>query len=49
MKKQYETPSVEIVKFQYSDQVVAASGCDTTSGHTGFTTCEDWSETGHFN
>ena len=26
MKKQYETPSVEVVKFQYSDQVVAKSG-----------------------
>ena len=30
MKKQYETPDVEVVKFQYSDQVVAVSpaGCD---------------------
>ena len=27
MKKQYETPDVEVVKFQYSDQVVAASTC----------------------
>lgn len=27
MKKPYETPSVEVVKFQYSDQVVAKSGC----------------------
>lgn len=26
MKKSYKTPSVEVVKFQYSDQVVAASG-----------------------
>ena len=26
MKKNYETPSVEVVKFQYSDQVVAQSG-----------------------
>lgn len=26
MKKTYEMPSVEIVKFQYRDQVVAASG-----------------------
>lgn len=25
MKKTYETPSVEVVKFQYRDQVVAAS------------------------
>lgn len=30
MKKTYETPSVEIVKFQYRDQVVVASaGCET--------------------
>ncbi len=29
MKKPYETPSVEVVKFQYSDQVVAKSGCQT--------------------
>lgn len=28
MKKQYETPIVEVVKFQYSDQVVAQSGGD---------------------
>ena len=33
MKKVYETPSTEIVKFQYRDQVVAASagvvtGCE---------------------
>ena len=27
MKKMYETPEVEVVKFQYRDQVVAASGC----------------------
>ena len=27
MKKTYETPSVEVVKFQYRDQVVVASGC----------------------
>ena len=26
MKKQYETPKAEMVKFQYRDQVVAASG-----------------------
>lgn len=26
MKKSYQTPNVEIVKFQYRDQVVAASG-----------------------
>ena len=26
MKKAYETPEVEVVKFQYRDQVVVASG-----------------------
>jgi predicted lipoprotein with Yx(FWY)xxD motif len=26
MKKTYETPAVEVVKFEYKDQVVAASG-----------------------
>ena len=26
MKKSYETPSIEVVKFQYRDQVVVASG-----------------------
>ena len=26
MKKTYETPSIEVVKFQYRDQVVLASG-----------------------
>jgi len=32
MKKTYETPSVEVVKFQYRDQVVVASGvCHITS------------------
>lgn len=31
MKKTYETPSVEVVKFQYRDQVVAASGDGNTS------------------
>ena len=33
MKKAYETPSVEVVKFQYKDQVVAASGgvCSVTN------------------
>lgn len=28
MKKAYESPMVEQVKFQYRDQVVAASGTD---------------------
>ncbi len=26
MKKNYETPNVEVVKFQYKDQIVAQSG-----------------------
>lgn len=39
MKKTYETPSIEVVKFQYRDQVVAASNgfvensCTTTATH----------------
>lgn len=49
MKKQYESPSVEIVEFQYSDQIVAASGCEITSGHTGHGYCETWEQTGHTN
>ncbi len=32
MKKTYETPEVEVVKFQYRDQVVVASGkCSVTN------------------
>ena len=27
MKKTYETPNVEVVKFNYNDQVVASSAC----------------------
>ena len=34
MKKTYETPSVEIVKFQYRDQVVVASGFTKNCGWT---------------
>ena len=30
MKKLYETPTVEKIIFNYRDQVVAASGDDTT-------------------
>lgn len=29
MKRQYQAPSVELVKFQYRDQVVAASGTES--------------------
>ena len=42
MKKTYETPSIEVVKFQYRDQVVVASGShqciinwSNVSGETG--------------
>ena len=31
MKKTYETPSIEVVKFQYRDQVVVASNGVTTN------------------
>lgn len=31
MKKTYEAPSLEVVKFRYRDQVVAASGAETCS------------------
>lgn len=42
MKKNYEAPSVELVKFEYKDQVVANSGCGVR--HTGDEgTCDDWS------
>ncbi len=50
MKKNYETPSVEVVEFRYSDQVVAKSGCGVTSGRIGFGTCTSgWEQTGHTN
>lgn len=40
MKKSYETPSVEVVKFQYRDQVVVASGCISTWIKDGGSQCE---------
>lgn len=40
MKKAYETPSVEVVMFQYKDQVVAQSGCTTQKTHVGDTSCK---------
>lgn len=49
MKREYETPCVEIVKFQYSDQVVAESGCKVTSGNAGDGTCSNWEITGYTN
>ena len=41
MKKVYETPSVEVVEFQYRDQVVVASGaaCPVTNIHHGTPEC----------
>ena len=33
MKKTYETPSIEVVKFQYRDQVVVASGRCVVEGN----------------
>lgn len=35
MKKSYETPSIEVVKFQYRDQVVVASGGACTQHYQG--------------
>lgn len=43
MKKQYQTPSVELVRFQYRDHVVAASGtasCIKVWVNTGGEWCE---------
>ena len=41
MKKTYETPNVEVVEFNYSDQVVAASvgKCVTQVTHAGESSC----------
>ena len=41
MKKTYETPSVEVVKFQYRDQVVVASGCIGRYENTGVGECKN--------
>ena len=41
MKKVYETPTVEVVKFQYRDQVVAASACIDRWVDTGDTSCSN--------
>ncbi len=41
MKKNYEAPKAEVVKFQYSDQVVATSGsCSITNVHHGTKECQ---------
>ena len=39
MKREYKTPSVKVVKLQYSDQVVAASSCVTQVTHVGDGRC----------
>ena len=39
MKKTYETPNVEVVKFEYSDQVVAQSVCKVQVTHVGDNNC----------
>ena len=41
MKKTYETPSIEVVKFQYRDQVVVASACTDRWVNTGGQSCTD--------
>ena len=43
MKNTYETPSIEVVKFQYRDQVVAASGgnCKEQWINTGEGSCTE--------
>ena len=42
MKKTYETPSIEVVKFQYRDQVVVASGnCQSVWVNTGDDYCSN--------
>ncbi len=38
MKKNYEKPTVEVVKFQYRDQVVAASTCTAEHDQTDYLT-----------
>lgn len=41
MKKTYETPSIEVVKFQYRDQVVVASNGGSFFGRYGQNSCEN--------
>ena len=52
MKKTYEKPTVETVKFQYRDQVVVASGaCRWTYDREGDpgAGCENWTVIGKTN
>ncbi len=54
MKKTYETPTVDVVKFEYKDQVVAASGSSCTieyrrEGSSGTEYCTDETPIKHNN
>lgn len=51
MKKKYESPSLEVVKFRYRDQVVATSGtkCINQYVHAGTDTCDNWEWVNNFN
>lgn len=44
MKKRYEAPAIEVVKFEYKDQVVANSGGSDScySTNEGYGTCHEW-------
>lgn len=46
MKKSYETPSIEVVKFQYRDQVVATSGGSATRCHIDWVNHGSWAVEG---
>lgn len=54
MKKKYEAPNVEVVEFNYKDQVVAAStGCtsgqsSTNYGIPGSGTCSSYTPGGQY-
>lgn len=44
MKKVYQPPTAELVRFRYREQVVAASGetCINQYTHDGNTSCDNW-------
>ena len=45
MKKEYTTPEVEKVEFNYREQVVASpTNCDSYFGHSGSNTCDKLEE-----
>ena len=41
MKKEYITPEVEKVEFNYREQVVASPKCKNVFGNTGDNSCDD--------